>query len=323
MEIRGCGAGRGQGADGRLEARGVTTRGILRLLQEQLGDRMLVDKTPSYALDPAVLRRAEEGFEEPLYVHLIRHPYGMIHSFEEAKLDQLFFRREHSFSRRQLAELIWLASHATSRSSWPGCRPRASTGCASRTSCRSGSGAAGALRGSGDRLPPGHGRALQGDVGPDDRRPARRVAHAGRRQVPSVQRGRVARGGEVAGEPCRGVPGGRHAGARGPAGLRRHPRGAGRALVAHSRRAGRSAAGGLEAAALPGPSALGRAFLYRHLVAALGSDQPVYGFQAVGFATRRGAAGDVEEMAAVLRAGRCCRSSRGGPTCWPAAPWAA
>src|SRR5205823_3186244 len=43
--------------------------------------------------------------------HLIRHPYGMIHSFEEAKLDQLFFRREHSFGRRELAELVWLVSH--------------------------------------------------------------------------------------------------------------------------------------------------------------------------------------------------------------------
>ena len=35
---------------------------------------MLVDKTPSYALDPAMLRRAEEAFEEPLYIHLVRHP---------------------------------------------------------------------------------------------------------------------------------------------------------------------------------------------------------------------------------------------------------
>src|SRR4029079_18765547 len=46
-----------------------------------------------------------------MYIHLIRHPRGMIPSFEEAKLDQIFFRREHPFSRRQLAELIWLASH--------------------------------------------------------------------------------------------------------------------------------------------------------------------------------------------------------------------
>src|SRR5437868_9547921 len=63
------------------------------------------------ALPISILRRAEETFEEPLYIHLIRHPGGMIRSFVEAKLDQIFFRREHGFSRRELAELIWLASH--------------------------------------------------------------------------------------------------------------------------------------------------------------------------------------------------------------------
>ncbi|HKI02159.1 MAG TPA: non-ribosomal peptide synthase/polyketide synthase, partial [Thermoanaerobaculia bacterium] len=111
MEIRRCGPDEARTLMADLEERGVTTAELYGLLQEWLGERILVDKTPSYALDPAVLRRAEEVFEEPFYIHLIRHPYGMIHSFEEAKLDQLFFRREHSFARRELAELIWLASH--------------------------------------------------------------------------------------------------------------------------------------------------------------------------------------------------------------------
>src|SRR6185436_4497808 len=74
------------------------------------GGRILVDKTPSYALDPMILRRAEEIFEEARYIHLLRHPCGMIRSFEEAKLDHIFFRREHTFTRRELAELIWLIS---------------------------------------------------------------------------------------------------------------------------------------------------------------------------------------------------------------------
>ncbi|MFP5288562.1 MAG: condensation domain-containing protein, partial [Thermoanaerobaculia bacterium] len=87
-----------------------TTQRFYRWLQESLNGRALVDKTPSYALDPAVLARAEEGFDEPFYVHLIRHPHGMIRSFEEAKLDQIFFRQEHPFERRELAELIWLVS---------------------------------------------------------------------------------------------------------------------------------------------------------------------------------------------------------------------
>ncbi|HTG36439.1 MAG TPA: non-ribosomal peptide synthase/polyketide synthase [Thermoanaerobaculia bacterium] len=111
MEIRGCGAEEAEALVAGCEREGLTALEFYGRLQEWLGDRILVDKTPSYALDPAVLRRAEEGFEEPRYIHLIRHPLGMIHSFEEAKLDQLFFRYEHPFSRRQLAELIWRESH--------------------------------------------------------------------------------------------------------------------------------------------------------------------------------------------------------------------
>ncbi len=109
MEIRGCDADEAEALV--AEHDDLATLEFYGLLQEWLGDRILVDKTPSYALDPSILRRAEEGFEKPFYIHLIRHPLGMIHSFEEAKLDQLFFRREHPFTRRQLAELIWRASH--------------------------------------------------------------------------------------------------------------------------------------------------------------------------------------------------------------------
>jgi thioesterase domain-containing protein len=61
-------------------------------------------------LDPAILARAEEDFETPLYLHLLRHPHGMIRSFVQAKLDQVFFRPPHAYPRRELAELIWLAS---------------------------------------------------------------------------------------------------------------------------------------------------------------------------------------------------------------------
>ncbi|HEX6903706.1 MAG TPA: non-ribosomal peptide synthase/polyketide synthase [Thermoanaerobaculia bacterium] len=111
MEIRGCGPDEARSIIEELEAEDLTTAAFYGRLQDWLGDRILVDKTPSYALDPAVLKRAEEAFEEPLYIHLIRHPGGMIRSFVEAKLDQIFFRKEHGFSRRELAELIWVASH--------------------------------------------------------------------------------------------------------------------------------------------------------------------------------------------------------------------
>ncbi|MFP5287990.1 MAG: thioesterase domain-containing protein, partial [Thermoanaerobaculia bacterium] len=95
-----------------LEERdGWTTRRLYRELQGWIGERMLVDKTPSYALDPEVLRRAETEFAGARYLHLVRHPQAAIRSFEEARLDQIFFRRSHPFSRRQLAELVWTVSH--------------------------------------------------------------------------------------------------------------------------------------------------------------------------------------------------------------------
>lgn len=101
-----------------LEERNCSTREYYAILQSYLGDRMLVDKTPAYAMDVTTLQRAESGFESPFYIHLIRHPYGMIRSFEEAHLEQLWYPRivgkeslkldEPPYPRRQLAEMIWL-----------------------------------------------------------------------------------------------------------------------------------------------------------------------------------------------------------------------
>ncbi len=93
------------------EQEGISMAEVFARLQESAAPRLLVDKTPGYSLHPSILERAEQMFDGARYIHLIRHPYGMIRSFEEAKLDQVFFRAEHDFSRRELAELIWLVSH--------------------------------------------------------------------------------------------------------------------------------------------------------------------------------------------------------------------
>ncbi len=102
-----------------LEQKELTTQAFFYWLQKRLGERKLVDKTSTYALDSETLKRAEMDFEQPLYIHLLRHPYGMIRSFEEAKLDQILYSLIPTlrgvdrmlFSRRQLAELVWLISH--------------------------------------------------------------------------------------------------------------------------------------------------------------------------------------------------------------------
>jgi thioesterase domain-containing protein len=97
------------------ERQGWSTLRFYRELTGWLSGRMLVDKTPSYTLDPAVLARAESGFAGARYLHLVRHPQATNRSFEEAKMEQIFFRRSHPFSRRQLAELVWTVSHENIR----------------------------------------------------------------------------------------------------------------------------------------------------------------------------------------------------------------
>ncbi len=111
MEVRRCGPEEAAEILAACEREALSTQELCRRLQGWLGERLLVDKTPSYALDPALLARFEETFEEPRYLHLVRHPYGMIRSFEEARLEQVFFRYRHPFTRRELAELVWLVSH--------------------------------------------------------------------------------------------------------------------------------------------------------------------------------------------------------------------
>ena len=90
------------------ERDGTSVQAFYRRMQGWLGDRLLVDKTPAYTLDAAVLARAEQTFDRPFYIHLLRHPHAVVRSFEEGKLEQVFFRRAHPFSRRELAEMVWV-----------------------------------------------------------------------------------------------------------------------------------------------------------------------------------------------------------------------
>ena len=110
MEIKGCSAQEAIAIMEELEDKNLTSKQFYRLLQEWLGDKILIDKTPSYSLDLETLKRAEINFHNPLYIHLVRHPLGMIHSYEEAKIDQIFPYR-NPFNSRELAELVWLISH--------------------------------------------------------------------------------------------------------------------------------------------------------------------------------------------------------------------
>jgi amino acid adenylation domain-containing protein len=95
------------------QAEGLTTKAFYRRLQDWVAPRVLVDKSPSYALDPAALEKAEADFEGPRYIHLVRHPLAMIDSFERHHMEQVLYLHEHPFDARQLAELVWTLSHRT------------------------------------------------------------------------------------------------------------------------------------------------------------------------------------------------------------------
>ncbi len=112
MPLRGCSAEDAEEFVRACETQGMTTHDFYGCLQGPLGERLLVDKTPIYAMHEDILRRAERDFDQPLFIHLVRHPCGMIRSFEDAKIEQLIpFMRESHFTRRQLAELTWYVTN--------------------------------------------------------------------------------------------------------------------------------------------------------------------------------------------------------------------
>ncbi|MBI1227883.1 MAG: amino acid adenylation domain-containing protein [Bacteroidetes bacterium] len=89
---------------------GMTTFEMYEQLQEWVGDRLIVDKSPSYVLDPSALEKAIADFPNARFIHLVRHPYSMVKSFEKYHLDQVLYLHPHDFSAQQLGELVWLES---------------------------------------------------------------------------------------------------------------------------------------------------------------------------------------------------------------------
>lgn len=104
-------AGQAEALMDELAAKGMTIKEFYTWILSLCSPAMLVDKTPSYTYHPDILEHAETLFSNAHYIHLVRHPYGMINSFEKAQMDQILFLKEHDYSSRQLAELVWIASH--------------------------------------------------------------------------------------------------------------------------------------------------------------------------------------------------------------------
>ncbi|MFT6706360.1 MAG: amino acid adenylation domain-containing protein [Flavobacteriales bacterium] len=111
MELESCSADKAKTILQQYTNKGYSTKEIYALLQEKIGDVLLVDKSPSYALDVDALKKAEVDFENPIYIHLVRHPYAMVQSFSKMHMDQVMYLKPHEYTAQNLGELIWTKSH--------------------------------------------------------------------------------------------------------------------------------------------------------------------------------------------------------------------
>jgi hypothetical protein len=113
MELKSCPREDADALMESLEQQDLSTKACFGLMQEWAGPRRIVDKTPSYAFNPQVLRRAEAEFQDALFIHLTRHPLASVCSYEEIRADLVTGNttEELPFSPRQKAELWWLISH--------------------------------------------------------------------------------------------------------------------------------------------------------------------------------------------------------------------
>ena len=102
----------------RLENAGTPVRDAYRLLQDAVAPRILVDKTPPYALNPGVLARAEALFDAPKYICLTRHPMAVIESWGRMKFHGTLFGRHLGVwddDPHRYAEKWWAATYANLR----------------------------------------------------------------------------------------------------------------------------------------------------------------------------------------------------------------
>ena len=111
MHIKQCGPEEAKLIIDDYSKEGVTTKQLFGKLQQWIGKKIMVDKSPSYALDPKILEKANNDFKNPLFIQLIRHPYAMVNSFKKMRMDQAMYLNDHTFNTIQTGELIWTKSH--------------------------------------------------------------------------------------------------------------------------------------------------------------------------------------------------------------------
>ncbi|GEM_PF-2228885 len=105
MELKSAGAEQAREILADLQLKNFSTARIYEWLHATAGGRMLVDKSPSYGRDLAILQRAKELFPHARYIFLTRHPGAVIESFVRNRFEKLLGLGSADPSKT--AEEIW------------------------------------------------------------------------------------------------------------------------------------------------------------------------------------------------------------------------
>lgn len=92
-----------------LAESGMSIQAVYAELHKLIAPRLLIDKSPSYALDEKTLQHAEILFDQPKYIHLVRHPHAAVESFVRNRFDRLL--GVGHIDATTAAEQVWLFSN--------------------------------------------------------------------------------------------------------------------------------------------------------------------------------------------------------------------
>jgi len=109
MELKGIDADQAREQISILVKRKAGIGEVYDILQQEVGGRLLVDKSPSYAGHFGTLQRAEALIDEAYYICLIRHPYAVVESYVRNRMDRLTDSR--GTDPYQTAEEVWTVSN--------------------------------------------------------------------------------------------------------------------------------------------------------------------------------------------------------------------
>ncbi|MDB6037730.1 MAG: polyketide synthase module, partial [Verrucomicrobiales bacterium] len=105
MELRQCDANLAVATVNEWQQKGLSTPQIYDTLRGLAGERIVIDKSPSYAEDLKVLERSHAWFPDAKYIFLYRHPFAVMESYVRNRFDKLF--QQNAADPWQAAADVW------------------------------------------------------------------------------------------------------------------------------------------------------------------------------------------------------------------------